>query len=385
MFSRILIIDDSYFQRQFVKKFVSPYYSVFTATNGDEGLNILQTEKIDLLIVDNILEKETGYDICKKIRLIPEFSFLPIIMVSGMDKPADIKLGFESGINAYLTKPYQIEDLLKMIRDFESKGVSIKDEKILIIDDSPMIRAIITRALHTMGYKTIEAESGEKALDLLKHEQINLITCDIEMPGINGFETIRRIKENKNLENIPIIMITSKNTKEDVDNAFHLGITEYFIKPFKPETLAEHIEKILINQKHTREETILIADDSELVLKNLENVLKAEGYKVLTAKDGEIALNIILQNPSTINFVICDIYMPKLSGLRLLEKLKEEFKIYPLPPFIFVSAADDRLAAIKALKAGAVDFLKKPFDVVELKLKIANHLTLIRSLNEKKN
>lgn len=385
MFTKILTIDDSFFQRKYLRKCLGQYFSILEAATGADGIEILNKEKPDLVIVDNILNNESGYDICKKIRSDPQNTYLPVIMVSGMDKPADIKLGFESGINAYLTKPYKGEELLKIIRDFEDKGLKVRQEKILIIDDSPMIRSIISRSLKILGFTIIQAENGEQGVMKALEEKPDIITCDIEMPIMNGYDACKILKSNEKTKQIPIIMITTKSTQEEIAKGFECGITEYFTKPFKPEVLAAHIEK-LVGAKHRQNgETILLVDDSKVSLNIYENILRYEGYNTMSAGDGEEALNIILNNYKNINLVICDIYMPKLNGLRLLEKLNVEKLVKPIPPFIFVSMAEDRNVAIEGLTLGAVDYITKPFDAVEFRLRVNNQIKIQRLLNQIKS
>jgi len=376
MFSKILIIDDSKFQRSFVKKTLGETYEVFDASNGEDGLMMLRQKSPDLVILDNMLVNELGYDICRKIRTYPEYKHLPVIMVSSRDNPADINQGFESGVNAYLAKSSDANELIKMIRSFEDKGIKVRNEKVLIIDDSPMIRAIISRALKALGFQIFTAENGEEGIELALKNKPDVITCDVEMPGIDGYETTEKLKASETTRDIPIIMVTTKDDNEEMAKGYACGVTEYFPKPFQPERLASYIEQMLKSRLEKHEETILIVEDSRMELNMLTNIVKFEGYEVITATDGEEALEIINNSLQKIDLVLCDVFMPKLDGVRLLEILNAEGNKRRIPPFIFVSVADKHSVAIDCLRLGAVDFITKPFDAIELKLRINNHIKL---------
>lgn len=203
MFTKILIIDDSNFQLNFLKHSLTQYYSVYTEDNGKDGLETLDREKPDLLVLDNMLKEETGYDICQRIRKKPEYKYLPIVMLSSLDEAADIQKGFESGVNAYLAKSSDIKQLIALIRNFEDKGIHIREEKVLVIDDSPMISAIIERALKTLGFHILSASSGEEGIDVALKHKPDVITCDVEMPGINGYETAKRLTSHPATETYP--------------------------------------------------------------------------------------------------------------------------------------------------------------------------------------
>ncbi len=193
MFTKILVIDDSNFQLRMMEKYLGDHYKVFTANDGYEGILILKNMQPDLVIIDNILKNETGYDICCKIRSNLEYRHLPVIMISSLDNPADIAKGFEAGVNAYLQKGTPAAQILKIIKDFDDKGIRIRNESILIIDDSKMIRALISSALKLIGFQILETDSGEQGIQIAIDEKPAVIICDIEMPDINGFETIQKL------------------------------------------------------------------------------------------------------------------------------------------------------------------------------------------------
>lgn len=118
-------------------------------------------------------------------------------------------------------------------------------KKILIVDDEPDIRFII-KAILGKGYNILEAESGEAAIEIAKREKPDLILLDIMMPGIDGYETAKRLKNSKETKNIKIAMLTAKQEEEDKLKALAEARVEWYItKPIEREKLIETVKWLL--------------------------------------------------------------------------------------------------------------------------------------------
>ena len=106
-------------------------------------------------------------------------------------------------------------------------------KKVLVIDDTKLVRKIITYVLNSSGIETIEAENGLEGLQILEENFLNIraITVDVEMPIMDGIEFIKNVKAKKKYENLPIIIVTSLSEKEDMQKGLELGIYDYIIKP----------------------------------------------------------------------------------------------------------------------------------------------------------
>ena len=118
-------------------------------------------------------------------------------------------------------------------------------KKVLFVDDSPTMRRIMVNSLNKIGFTDlIEAENGEDALEKID-EDVELILADWNMPEMNGKEMVTELKARDEYKNIPIIMVTTRGTKEDVVTAVKIGVNGYIVKPFTPETLKNKIKKVL--------------------------------------------------------------------------------------------------------------------------------------------
>ena len=118
------------------------------------------------------------------------------------------------------------------------------DKCILVVDDEQRMRKLIKDFLTAKGYKILEAEDGEKALEVYEKNknQINLILLDVMMPKLDGWSVLRQIRQDSK---IPIIMLTARGEEQDELFGFELGVDEYISKPFSPKILVARIQAIL--------------------------------------------------------------------------------------------------------------------------------------------
>ena len=117
-------------------------------------------------------------------------------------------------------------------------------EFILIVDDESRMRKLIKDFLTAKGYQTVEAEDGEKAIEVYEENRnkIKLILLDVMMPKLDGWSVLRKIRQESN---IPVIMLTARSEEQDELFGFELGVDEYISKPFSPKILVARVESIL--------------------------------------------------------------------------------------------------------------------------------------------
>jgi len=114
--------------------------------------------------------------------------------------------------------------------------------KVLVVDDSAIMRKVIAQILEMLGHDSVPASNGIDAFDRLKeHEDVRLILLDWNMPEMNGIEFLREIKGRQKLSEIPVIMLTTESERRKMIEAIEAGAKHYLTKPFQPETLATKI------------------------------------------------------------------------------------------------------------------------------------------------
>ncbi len=118
-------------------------------------------------------------------------------------------------------------------------------ERILIVEDDNHISKLVKYNLEKTGFNCVVAITGEKALEVLDRDAVDLIILDIMLPGIDGFQTCKIIKQNEKLSSVPVIMLTAKGEEIDRVVGFELGADDYIVKPFSPRELVLRVKAIL--------------------------------------------------------------------------------------------------------------------------------------------
>jgi two-component system, chemotaxis family, chemotaxis protein CheY len=120
--------------------------------------------------------------------------------------------------------------------------------RVLITDDSPAMRSFVRRVIELSGFELshcFEAGDGEEALSVLRSEWVDAILTDINMPGVDGEELLRRLAADEMLRSIPAVVISTDATEKRISRLLSLGARGYVTKPFRPETLRAELERIL--------------------------------------------------------------------------------------------------------------------------------------------
>ena len=118
-------------------------------------------------------------------------------------------------------------------------------ERILIVEDDKHISRLIRFNLEKANYDCTAAGTGERALEILENQPADMIILDVMLPGMDGFETCRTIKERERLKNIPVLILTAKGEEVDRIVGLELGADDYMVKPFSPRELVLRIKAIL--------------------------------------------------------------------------------------------------------------------------------------------
>ncbi len=142
---------------------------------------------------------------------------------------------------------------------------------ILVVDDMATNRGLVKAVLSSNNYTFYEAESGEKALDMIESLNLDVILLDVMMPGLNGIETCEKIRQKDDFRLIPIIMLTSLDSPDSIADAMTSGATDYIIKPFNAIELQARV-KAAINTKHLTDGL----DDAESMLFALARLVEAK-------------------------------------------------------------------------------------------------------------
>lgn len=172
-------------------------------------------------------------------------------------------------------------------------------KRILLIEDEEDIAALLKLQAEVLGYKLHVEVDGLNGYRALEREKPDLVILDIMLPGQNGFDVCRKIKNNPELKNIPVIILTAKSEELDVVLGLELGADDYVIKPFSPKVLFSRIKAVLRRGKENEKITKLVAF-GEYTL-DVERYLLRKGEKPVTITLSEFGiLKRLLSNPGKV-------------------------------------------------------------------------------------
>ena len=127
---------------------------------------------------------------------------------------------------------------------YPNEGISVSST-IMTVDDSPSMRMLLRAALTDLGYTVLEAEDGVQALERLDGVEPDLLITDINMPRLDGFGLIEKVREQDRHRNLPILVLTTESSDEKKQRARNAGATGWIVKPFHPDKLAAAIRRVL--------------------------------------------------------------------------------------------------------------------------------------------
>lgn len=148
-------------------------------------------------------------------------------------------------------------------------------EKILVVDDEEDILELVKYNLEREGFQITCAQSGEKAIEATRQEPPNLIVLDLMLPGIDGLEVARRLKQRQKTAGIPIVMLTAKGEEADIVTGLELGADDYMTKPFSPLVLIARIKAVLRRQSAQSQEPDPILSIGKLTIDSRRRVVSA--------------------------------------------------------------------------------------------------------------
>lgn len=161
-------------------------------------------------------------------------------------------------------------------------------KSILVIEDDRSVRESLTELLSHKKYNVISAKDGDEGMVLVKQGKPDLVICDVMMPGTDGHQVLKAIRDDKNVANTPFVFLTAKTMYDDIRGGMALGADDYLIKPFKAQHLFDTVEARLKRQNQIKKEF-----DAKLkIVKPLEETIIAKG--LITPLEGIVEFSKML-------------------------------------------------------------------------------------------
>ena len=246
-----------------------------------------------------------------------------------------------------------------------------KRKKIILVDDI-QFHLLSTKERLKSRYDIFTAQSSDDLFNILDKVFPELILLDINMPGEDGFELLKKLKEDPRYSEIPVIFLTANVDKKNVVKGMNLGAVDFVNKPFVDSDLIDSIERFVNPdvQRKANKPVVLAVDDNPIELQTISFFLKSD-YTVYTLPEpGRLKDLLGIISP---DIFLLDCQMPVLSGFDLVPMIRKIQK-YEDTPIIFVTSVGSIDNISVALHLGASDFIVKPIDEATLKEKVSLHL-----------
>jgi len=246
----------------------------------------------------------------------------------------------------------------------DKNQLPVNAKRVLIVDDDPSIRNLVSRYLGKAGFIVLEAENGTQGIEIAEKETPNVIILDVMMPGTDGWNVLEYLKSSSELSGIPVIMLTMV---DDRSRGYALGAMHFLNKPVNWASLFKVINETL-SQAQVNENSVLVVDDDAQSREILRKSLEREGWNVAEASNGKIALEVVKnQAPS---LILLDLMMPEMDGFEFVDIIKSDKSFSEIP--IIILTAMDIDGAIRTQLQGQVQniLVKGAYDHSQLLKKI---------------
>ena len=260
--------------------------------------------------------------------------------------------------------------------------------KILVIDDERSIRNSLKEILMDEGYEVDTAEDGPSGIDLSLKERYDVIFCDIKMPGMDGVETTRKIREIVG-NDTPIIILTSYNWDDVEEEARSAGVDTFVPKPLFAENVLEEFRKafklknasLITDRVDLKGRRILLAEDMPVNAEIMTMVLGMREMEVDLAENGKIAVDLFTSHHAGYyDAILMDMRMPVMDGLEATRRIRElDRKDAAKIPIIALTANAFDEDVQRSMQAGLDAHLSKPVEPELLFETLENLITPERS------
>ncbi|WP_298213223.1 response regulator [Acidovorax sp.] len=244
------------------------FAQVLQARDGPRALQLLRSEPVHVVVADLNTAVQSGLEVLESMRAEPRLANVPFLLMSGGLDRASAAKAIQLGIDDLLIKPFTTRRLVERLQRVLTRGATVPASTsasapddggpadrgtLLVVDDTPDNLQLIA-GLFRDRFKVKVAQSGEKALSICQSDAPpDVILLDVMMPGMDGFEVARRLREHHTSEYTPIIFVTAITDEMARHKGLSLGAIDYMFKPIDPELLKLRVSNLMVYVEHRKQ------------------------------------------------------------------------------------------------------------------------------------
>ena len=376
----LIIEDDPHYARILLGLARGQGFKGIVAGTGAEGLALARQFVPTAVSLDIFLPDMLGWTVLNNLKIDPATRHIPVQIVT-LDE--ERQHGLSHGAFSYVVKSPTTEGLeaaFERLKGYATQGT----KRLLIVEDNDIERQSIVDLL---CYKDIEVEgaaTGREAFERLQQEQFDCVVLDLRLPDMTGFELLKKIQSDPNLQNVPIVVFTGKELSTQEQAEIKAVAKSIVLKDVRsPERLFDEtalflhrvvadlpaeMQKMLDRLHHSSEifrgRKMLVVDDDARNIFALTTLLEGHDIEVISATNGRQAIEII-ENTDDLSMALMDIMMPDMDGYQTMREIRKNPKFRALPILALTAKAmkGDRE---KCLEAGSSDYISKPVNTDQL-------------------
>lgn len=376
----LIMEDDEVFATTLLEFVRSRGFKGIVATQGDIGISHALKYSPLAILLDLKLPVINGEEVLKMLKSSPELRHIPVQIISGQDKKIET---LTAGAFDFLKKPVDLASLQKAfdkIADFYQRKI----KKLLIVEDNSTQNTAIKSLMEGHDIEIHSAFTGAEALTFFEKEKFDCVIIDLGLPDISGIDLIEQIRQNKEINQTPIIVYTGKELSKEEhqkllklankiviktveSNERLLDETMLFLHRVEsklPKERQINFKSVPKSDEALKGKRVLVVDDDIRNIYSLTNLLEEEGVICHTAENGKVALD-VLHHLKDVDLILMDIMMPEMDGYEATKAIKNIPKLSKIP-IIALTAKAMKGDREKCLNAGMSDYISKPIDIDQL-------------------
>ncbi|PID58633.1 hypothetical protein CSB45_03560 [candidate division KSB3 bacterium] len=252
----VLVIAEHAETQEEFKSILAGEYEILTASNGVDGVAISRMARPSVIFLDADIAQPNAAGICHSLLAHDDVKSIPVLALANSEHLTGA-LSSLANLKGVLQRPLQADRVRTKMQEVAgaaaAAGADVKNTvvkrnapiRVLSIDDSSVVRKLVTMILTAEGFKVATASDGLDGINKAKELKPDIILLDFVMPKMNGFQVCRILQKDEKLRKIPVILVTSKGDKVGDKFVDQLGVTGYITKPFQPEELVNKIHQTL--------------------------------------------------------------------------------------------------------------------------------------------